>query len=130
MANKKRNLSPKTVLKLPDLEQSKTANSLPGTIFHPVLVCHSQTSPLFSPAIIRAAPPHRSPWRKVCSNKPAVGQTNDRIQADRIGCNRTSNPGQRRRLRPSIQFENFDRFPIAMMNYIERMDSFRSRAQI
>src|SRR5205807_9948358 len=29
------------------------ADSLPGTIFHPVPVCHSQSSPLFSPAIIR-----------------------------------------------------------------------------
>src|SRR5438309_6977162 len=42
---------------LPSFEISRPfgpANSLPGTIFHPVLVCHSQTSPLFSPAIIRA----------------------------------------------------------------------------
>src|SRR5437867_9853346 len=30
------------------------ADSLPGTIFHPVVVCHSHASPLFSPVIIRA----------------------------------------------------------------------------
>jgi hypothetical protein len=30
------------------------ADLLPGTIFHPVLVCHYQTSPLFWPAIICA----------------------------------------------------------------------------
>src|SRR6266446_4341834 len=42
---------------LPSFEISRPfgpADSLPGTIFQPVLVCHSQTSPLFSPAIIRA----------------------------------------------------------------------------
>src|SRR5207244_6171285 len=65
-----------------------------------------------------------------CGDKPAVGQTNDRIQADWIGRNRTSNPGQRRRLGPGVQFENFDRFPAAMMNDVERMDRVLSRAQI
>ena len=42
---------------LPSLEISRPfapAASLPGTFFHPVPVCHSQTSPLISPAIIRS----------------------------------------------------------------------------
>src|ERR1700731_881114 len=71
-----------------------------------------------------------APRQKVCGDKPAVGQTNDRIQADWIGRNRTSNPGQRRRLGPGVEFENFDRFPPAMMNYVERMDRVLSRAKI
>src|SRR5450631_1756401 len=47
-----------------------------------------------------------APRQKVCGDKPAVGQTNDRIQADWIGRNRTSNPGQRRRLGAGVEFEN------------------------
>src|SRR5262245_61199210 len=41
---------------LPSFEISNPfgpADSLPGTAFHPVAVCHSHASPLFSPAIIR-----------------------------------------------------------------------------
>jgi hypothetical protein len=71
-----------------------------------------------------------APRQKVCGDKPAVGQTNDRIQADWIGRNRTSNPGQLRRLGPGVEFENFDRFPAAMMNDVEGMDRVLSRAQI
>src|SRR6202140_1332394 len=74
--------------------------------------------------------PISAPRKKVGGDKPAVGQTNDRIQADWIGRNRTSNPGQCRRLGPGVQFENFDRFPAAMMNNVERMDRVLSRAQI
>src|SRR6516164_7831549 len=99
---------------LPSSEISRPfgpAASLPGTFFHPVSGCHSQTSPLISPAIIRSRSRISAPRQKVCGDKPAVGQTNDRIQADWIGRNRTSNPGQRRRLGPGVEFENFDRFP-------------------
>src|SRR6202140_375874 len=71
-----------------------------------------------------------APRQKVCGDKPAVGQTNDRIQADWIGRNRTSNPGQGRRCGPGVQSENFDRFRAAMMNDEERMDRVLSRAQI
>src|SRR5713101_8446182 len=44
---------------LPSFEISRPfgpADSLPGTIFHPVPVCHSHSSPLFSPAIILLRP--------------------------------------------------------------------------
>src|ERR1700682_5218542 len=71
-----------------------------------------------------------APRQKVCGDKPALGQTNDRIKADWIWRNRTSNPGQRRRLGPGVQFVNLDRFPAAMMNDVERMDRVLSRAQI
>src|SRR6204780_5366991 len=71
-----------------------------------------------------------APRQKVCGDKPAVGQTNDRIQADWIGRNRTSNPGQRRRLGAGVEFENLYRFPAAMMNDVEGMDRVLSRAQI
>src|SRR6516162_5057949 len=71
-----------------------------------------------------------APRQEVCGDKPAVGQTNYRIQADWIGRNRTSNPGQRRRLGPGVEFENFDRFPAAMMNDVEGMDRVLPRAQV
>src|SRR5579871_631700 len=71
-----------------------------------------------------------APRQKVCGDKTAVGQTNDRIQADWIGRNRTSDPSQHRQFGPGVQFENFDGFPAAMMNDVERVNRALSRAQI
>src|ERR1700724_566729 len=92
---------------LPSLEISRPfgpAASLPGTFFHPVFGCHSQTSPLISPAIIRsraAASPSRG--RKLLVKNPpserpttefkpiGSGATAQPIQANVGGLRRASN---------------------------------------
>src|SRR5262249_55050718 len=71
-----------------------------------------------------------APRQKVCRNKPGVAHTKNKIKAVGTGRTRTSNRGQRRRLRPGVKFETFDRFPPAMMNDVEGMDRVLSRAQI
>src|SRR5262249_45043475 len=50
----------------------------------------------------------RAARQKICRNEPAVRKANDRIQAERIGRNHASNPGQSRCLGPGVEFENFD----------------------
>src|SRR6516225_8323478 len=93
---------------LPSFEISRPfgpADSLPGTIYHPVLVCHSQTSPLISPAIIRARAPAASLPRDkkfVVINPPSAkpttefkpigsGATAHKIQVNVDGLGRASN---------------------------------------
>src|SRR5438046_6989612 len=80
----------------PSLEISRPfgpADSLPGTIFHPVVVCHSQTSPLFSPAIIRARAA-ASPFRgeKLLVMNPPSGRPTTEFKP--IGSGATAHPIQ------------------------------------
>src|SRR5579863_4719690 len=80
---------------LPSFEISSPfgpANLLPGTIFHPVLVCHSQTSPLASPAIIRVRAPAASLPRGekfVVINPPSARPT---TEFKPIGSGATAHP--------------------------------------
>src|SRR5438094_6093624 len=69
------------------------ADSLPGTIFHPVVVCHSHTSPLFSPAIIRARAA-ASPFRgeKLLVMNPPSGRPTTEFKP--IGSGATAHPIQ------------------------------------
>src|SRR6266849_5152804 len=82
---------------LPSFEISRPfgpANSLPGTIFQPVLVCHSQTSPLVSPVIIRARAPAASLPRGekfVVINPPSARPT---TEFKPIGSGATAHPIQ------------------------------------
>ena len=59
---------------------------------------------------------------KIRSGKSAFGQSDDGVQADRLGRNRASDPGQRGRFRSRIEVENFDRFSAAVMNGVQSMD--------
>src|SRR5437763_16761560 len=79
---------------LPTFEISRPfapADSLPGTIFHPVPVCHSHTSPLFSPAIILPRPAASAPRGKkfVVTNPPSGRPT---TEFNPIGSGATAHP--------------------------------------
>src|SRR5215468_2689333 len=69
------------------------ADSLPGTIFHPVDVCHSQTWPLFSPAIIRVRAAASLPRGEkfVVMNPPSLRPT---TEFRPIGSGATAHPTQ------------------------------------
>src|ERR1700704_2298646 len=81
---------------LPSLEISRPfgpAASLPGTFFQPLAVCHSHSSPLFSPAIIlvRAA----ASWprgEKFVVTKPPSGKPTTELRP--IGSGATAHPVQ------------------------------------
>src|SRR5215469_5574615 len=79
---------------LPSFEISRPfgpAASLPGTFFHPDFGCHSQTSPLISPAIIRsraAASPPRGK-KLVVINPPSDRPT---TEFKPIGSGATAHP--------------------------------------
>src|SRR6516164_6913362 len=69
------------------------ADSLPGTIFQPLVVCHSQTSPLFSPAIIRVRAAASVPRgeKLVVINPPSARPT---TEFKPIGLGATAHPTQ------------------------------------
>src|SRR6202049_4777052 len=81
---------------LPSSEISRPfgpAASLPGTFFHPVSGCHSQTSPLISPAIIRSRAAASVPRGKkfVVINPPSDRPT---TEFKPIGSGATAHPIQ------------------------------------
>src|SRR5712691_11066211 len=81
---------------LPSFEISRPfapADSLPGTTFHPVPVCHSHTSPLFSPAIILPRPAASAPRGEkfVVTNPPSGRPT---TEFSPIGSGATAHPIQ------------------------------------
>src|SRR4030081_795873 len=81
---------------LPSFEISRPfgpADSLPGTIFHPVPVCHSHTSPLFSPAIILPRPAAAAPrGKKFGVTTPPSGRPTTAFNP--IGSGATAHPIQ------------------------------------
>src|SRR5207244_12851281 len=69
------------------------AASLPATIFHPLPVCHSQSAPLFSPAIILPRAPASTPRaRKSVPMKPPSGRATTEFSP--IGSVATAHPIQ------------------------------------
>ena len=103
--------------------------SLPGTIFHPLPVCHSHSSPFFSPACMLARPRSRAARLKIRGREPALGQTHHGIQTDGIRRDRAPDPRQRRRLGARVELEDLDRFPGAVVDDVQGVKRVPARTQ-
>src|SRR6266511_4124308 len=95
--------------------------SLPGTIFQPVPVCHSQSSPLRSPAC-RLARPRGAARLKIRRREAAFGKRHHRVETDWIGSDRAADPDQRRRPGTRVELEDLDRFTVAVMYDVQGVE--------
>src|SRR5206468_8202154 len=72
----------------------------------------------------------RAARRKVRRDEPAVGQANDGVQPDGIRCHSAANPGERRRLGPSVELEHLDRLARAVVDHEQGVNRAPSGPEI
>src|SRR5678815_1781898 len=107
------------------------ANSVPGTFCHPVLVCHSHSSPLGSPFIMRVRTAASTPraMKFVVTNPPSGNPT---TEFRPIGSGATAQPTQVSvgSSGTCVELENFDGLPVAMMDDEHRVHAIPTGPKI